>query len=235
MRMAVTATPPFLTIYGSEAAAASFQAPSFSGLPMNDAGPLTLGSALTMGGNSSFYSNYSDSSASFEGPWDNLYSPMPSSIFNTPSLSFSESSVYSTDESGLQPIMSGDSEEFFQQINGCSPMISTMHPNLVSTLKNMVAPGQIPQAVEMANCAQLENAPSMTHAYLEQFQQDQSQHSDSFDSLRSIFLRHCQQSVVAPKRELQDSTTTVGAVFPSHPAADEEPPKVYSRKFTSRS
>lgn len=183
--MAVTATSSLLNMYGTEA-------PSF------DAGPLTLGSASTMGG--TFFND------TFGGPWsDNFSYP------TFPALSaFSDSSEFSS--SDLQPLDS--SEEFFQQINGCSPMISTMHPNLVSTLKNMVAPGQISQAVEMYNSALLENlsVPSMsTHAHLEQ---DQS----------SIFLRHSQPSVVIPKMELQDLTSTVGAVLPT---PDGEPPKVY--------
>lgn len=208
-------------------AAPSFQASSFSGLPMNDAGPLTLGS--------SFF-NYTDNSVSFGGPWDSLFATSTSSsIFNllpSPSLSFSDSSVYSTtDESDLQPLMSSDSEEFLPPINApvnsCSP---TMHPNLVNTLKMVVGPqGPAGSAIsQMYNSASqgslLDSNSSLSHAHLEQHQQDQSQHSDSI--FRSAFLRNYQDSVVVPKVELQDLTSTVGAVLPSHPKADEEPAKV---------
>ena len=208
MRMAVTATPALSTFYGEPAS-------NFSGLnaslAMADlAGPLSLGSALTMGGASaSFYNSYGDNGSFLGAPWEMMFSATPSSIFSlpstlSPSLSFSDSSVYSTDESELL-LMSSDSDEFLQQIHGhCCP-ISTMHPNLVSTLKNMVAPGSTPtfsngtQAMSM-----LDQNPSLTHSRLEQHQQD--------SSLNSAFLRHCQQMPVVPKVELQDLTSSVGAV-----------------------
>lgn len=189
--MAVTATPSSsLTMYGTESAS------SFS---VNDAGPLTLGSAaMTMGGSSVGFYNYGE----FGTPWDY------SNFFNTPAMStFSDSSEYSSD---LQPL---DPEELFQQVSGCSPIISTMHPNLVSTLKNMVAPGQISQSPDMYNSV-LDTSPQSV------LDQDHSPYSS--DTI--AFLR---QSVVVPKIELQDLTSTVGAVLPSHPNVGQESPKVY--------
>jgi hypothetical protein len=210
--MAVAATPTF---YGEPA-------PNFAGLnaslaAADIAGPLSLGSALTMGGSSaSFYNSYGDSGSFLGAPWE-IFNPAPSSIFNcslSPSLSFSDSSVYSTtDESELNLLMSNDSDsDFLQQINShCSPVsnISTMHPNLVSTLKNMVAPSPA-QSSYTSNAGHamslLDQNSTLSHSRLEQHHQE---------SLHSAFLRHCQQTPVVPKVEVQDLTSTVGAVVPS--------------------
>lgn len=225
MRMAVTANPALSTFYGEPA-------PNFSGLNASlaaaeIAGPLSLGSALTMGGSSaSFFNSFGDNGSSFLGaPWE-MFSAAPSSIFNmpstlSPSLSFSDSSVYSDETSELLLLSNDSDSDFLQQINGhCSPIstISTMHPNLVSTLKNMVAPG--PAQSYTGNAGQsmsvLDQNPTLTHSRLDQYQQE---------SLHNAFIRHCQQTPVVPKVELQDLTSTVGAVVPSATVA-EEPQKV---------
>lgn len=223
MRMAVTATPAMSTFYGEPA-------PNFSGLnaslaTADIAGPLSLGSSLTVGGSASFY-NYGDNGGFLGASWE-IFSSGPSSIFNlpstlSPSLSFSDSSVYSTDESELL-LMSNDSDEFLQQISGhCSASpISTMHPNLVSTLKNMVAPSSFSpgQATSL-----LDQSPtSLTHSRHEQHEQESGH--DHIHNLHNAFLRHGQQIPVVPKVELQDLTSTVGAVVPSATVV-EEPHKV---------
>lgn len=228
--MAVTATPALSTFYGTEAANI-LQPLTFSGnhgLMANDVVPLSLGSMLTMGGTSLY--NYGDNAA-FASPWDSYFT-RDSSIFNlpntlSPSLSFSDSSVYSTEESDLL-LLNSDSDDFFQQIHGCSPIsatssisasssISTMHPNLVNTLKNMVAPGSagssVAQGVSIFGDAQ---APLLDRQLLPQVQvenhlQDRSQ-LDSIYGFRNALPRQSQQSVVVPKVELQDLPSSVGVV-----------------------
>lgn len=94
-----------------------------------------LGSSLTMAG-PSLFTGYGDSSSFSQ--WDsytNFFSlPNPGSIIPN-SSSLSEPLVYPSEVDIL------NDSEFLQQINGCSNSTPVMHPNLVSTLKNMVAPG----------------------------------------------------------------------------------------------
>ncbi|KAG0609528.1 hypothetical protein M758_8G191300 [Ceratodon purpureus] len=229
MRMAVTATPALSTFYGEPA-------PNFSGLnaslaAADLAGPLSLGSALSMGSSASFFNSFGDNSSNFlSAPWE-MFGAAPSSIFNmpstlSPSLSFSDSSVYSDETSELLLLSNDSDSDFLQQINGhCSP-ISTMHPNLVSTLKNMVAPGP---AQSYGNAGQamvlLDQNSSLTHSRPEHHHQE---------SLQSAFIRHCQQTPVVPKVELQDLTSTVGAVITSATNA-EEPKKAVEKSETEDS
>ena len=225
--MAVTASPALANFYND---AAGFQVPmgglssnSVSGLSMNDGGPLSLGSALAVAGGASLY-NYGDTS-NFGASWEYLYSTSPTSIFNlpntslSPTLSFgSDSSVYSTEESDLL-LMGSEGDEFLQHINGCSPI--TMHPNLVSTLKNMVTPGAVTYSAQSSVLDRLEQLNR-----LEQQQHEEPGHVH--ESLRNVLLRqYCLQTVV-PKVELPDlSPAIIGAVVPCTVTDTEEPSKVY--------
>jgi hypothetical protein len=224
MRMAVTAPPALSTLYND--AAAGFQVGGFSsngpGLQMND------GSTWAVSGGASFY-NYGDTS-SFGPPLEHLYNTTPTSIFSfSPTLSFgSDSSVYSTDDADLL-LMGNEVDEFLQHINGCSPV--TMHPNLVSTLKNMVTPGGLTYNAQSCVLDRLEQLNR-----LEQQQQLQEDPNQIHDSFRSTFLRqYCHQSVV-PKVELPDlSPATIGAVVPCTVTDTDEPSKVRNLQTYMRS
>ncbi|XP_024402899.1 uncharacterized protein [Physcomitrium patens] len=213
--MALAATPALSTFYGMEATNL-LQAPNFSGNPsymLNDAGPLSLGYGFSSGGSSLY--NYGDNAA-LAVSWD-AYLTRDCSNFNPPntlsqSLSFSDSSVYSTDESDL--FMSNNSDELFQLINECNLLsagssVSTIHPNLVSTLKNMVSPGLVGSCISQgdmtchnAQAAVLDQL-ALTQTWMEQHQQEQLQH-DNIDSLRSALMRHSQPQA-DEKSETEDS------------------------------
>lgn len=233
----MTASPSLPNFYSD--APSGFQVPSMGGLSgtgipggllMNDGnGPLSLGigPALAMAGagaGASLFNYVSDTTSIFGAPWEYLYSSTPTSIFNlpnnlSPTPSFSDSSVYSTDESDLL-LMGSDADEFLQHINVGSPI--TMHPNLVSTLKNMVTPGGLTYNAQPCVLDRLEQL-----ARLEQQQDVEPGHLHDMP-LRSAFLRqYCQPSVV-PKVELPDlSPASIGAVVPT-PVTDteSEPSKV---------
>ncbi|KAG0557216.1 hypothetical protein KC19_11G111000 [Ceratodon purpureus] len=231
--MAVTAPPSLQNFYND----AGFQLPMGGlssigpGHMLNDGGPLSLGSALGMTGTgaTSFY-NYGDTS-NFGAPWEYLYNATPTSIFNlpnnlSPTLSFgSDSSVYSTDETDLL-LTGNETDEFLQHINGCSPV--TMHPNLVSTLKNMVTPGVLTYNAQPSVLDRLEQ--------LNRLEAQQQEPGQIHDSLRSAFLRqYCQQSVV-PKVELPDlSPASIGAVVPCTVTDTEEPSKAAEKSETEES
>lgn len=235
--MALAATPALSTFYGMEATNL-LQAPNFSGNPsymLNDAGPLSLGYGFSSGGSSLY--NYGDNAA-LAVSWD-AYLTRDCSNFNPPntlsqSLSFSDSSLYSTDESDL--FMSNNSDELFQLINECNLLsagssVSTIHPNLVSTLKNMVSPGLVGSCISQgdmtchnAQAAVLDQL-ALTQTWMEQHQQEQLQH-DNIDSLRSALMRHSQPQVMVPKVELHDFTSTVGAMVPMATISDLKPQKV---------
>lgn len=112
-------------------------------LVMNENGTVSFGSAL---GGQSLLSSFTDVS-NFGSTWPELYAPTSffnSSIQTSSSvLPLSESSVYTTDDVPAADflLMGSSDSEFLQQINGSSSVAAVMHPNLVSTLKNMVAPG----------------------------------------------------------------------------------------------
>lgn len=232
------ALPNFYTdvasCFGSQAPTGALSGSSNSGnshLLMHDnAGPLSLGSALAMAGGASFY-NYGDMSNLGATAWDFCNAAPTTSIFSLPNTlsPLSDSSVYSTDESDLL-LVSSDSDEFLQQINGpCSPI--TMHPNLVHTLKNMVAPGAPGSVVLGGGSGTMYSAQPSVLDQLEQLnrmserqqQEETGQIHDRF--LRSALLRqYCSPSVV-PKVELPDLSPPVGAVIPS-PVVTEEPIQV---------
>uniref|UniRef100_A0A7I4BG63 C2H2-type domain-containing protein n=1 Tax=Physcomitrium patens TaxID=3218 RepID=A0A7I4BG63_PHYPA len=244
--MALAATPALSTFYGMEATNL-LQAPNFSGNPsymLNDAGPLSLGYGFSSGGSSLY--NYGDNAA-LAVSWD-AYLTRDCSNFNPPntlsqSLSFSDSSVYSTDESDL--FMSNNSDELFQLINECNLLsagssVSTIHPNLVSTLKNMVSPGLVGSCISQgdmtchnAQAAVLDQL-ALTQTWMEQHQQEQLQH-DNIDSLRSALMRHSQPQVMVPKVELHDFTSTVGAMVPMATISDLKPQKADEKSETEDS
>lgn len=109
--------------------------------------------------------------------------------------------VYPTDEDIL---LGGETSEFLQQLTGCTPV---MHPNLVSTLKNMVQPA----------------APLGCYSPLQHFIEQQQQHSDSLGlgTLFSAFQGQCHQQVVTSELPRMDvvasGVTTPTSVFESQP------------------
>lgn len=228
MRMATVTAPLAAQIpnFYTEAATTGAINPGNNYAMHDNGGPLM---SLAVAGGASLYNNYGDMAT-----WEFYNNTTPTSIFNfgncnnlSPSLSsFSDSSVYSaTDESDLLLMNCSDSDaEFLQQINGCSPAI-TMHPNLVHTLKNMVAPGLPGGTMYSAQPSVLDRLEQLNR--MEQQQQQELPGQIIHDRfLRSALLRqYCQPSVVVPKVELPDLSPPVGAVIPS-PVVTEEPLKV---------
>ena len=103
-----------------------------SSLMVSESGALSLGSSPSAAAALQSIFSFGDSGTfGSQNTWD-----QHTSFFNL-SNPVSDLPGYSSEqESDL--LLFGNDPEYLLQINGCTPV---MHPNLVSTLKNMVAPG----------------------------------------------------------------------------------------------
>lgn len=118
-------------------------------LMLNDNGTVSYGSAtLSSASGQSLLSNFADGFSFGNSSWsDTPYTPYSSiSSFNFPNFPESSSSevLCSSEDHSPDLLLMGSHSDFMSQINVAPPsLVSTpavMHPKLVSTLKNMVAP-----------------------------------------------------------------------------------------------
>lgn len=101
-------------------------------LMVSESGALSLGSSPSAAAAlQSIYSFGDSGTFSSQHPWE-----QHTSFFNFSNPGSDLPGYSSEQESDL--LLFGNDPEYLLQINGCTPV---MHPNLVSTLKNMVAPG----------------------------------------------------------------------------------------------
>jgi len=99
-------------------------------LMVSESGALSLGSSPSAAAALQSIFSYGDMGS--QNPWD-----QHTSFFNL-SNPGSDLPGYSSEQESADLLLFNNDPEYLLQINGCTPV---MHPNLVSTLKNMVAPG----------------------------------------------------------------------------------------------